>query len=166
MTQRYKFRNRWWALLQIIHVQEVLRVLNLRFVLSCRQQKREDCHSTRIRLMGAQNGVLWKQLWHSDWKIRCCTCGTLITGWQTLGTEYSDRHMLGPAKTVAFSFCGLPNMDSSRRYNLRPGLVLKSFLQQYSSHRILRYVYGALNVDEKKTNYTVWLEIARRTFWV
>jgi hypothetical protein len=85
----------------------------------CRQQKREDCHSTRIRLMGAQNGVLWKQLWHSDCKIWCCTCGTLITGWQTLGTEYSDRHMLGPAKTVAFSFCGLPNMDSSRRYNLK-----------------------------------------------
>ena len=35
---------------------------------------------------------------------------------------------------------------------------------QYPSHRILRYMHGALNVDEKKTNCTVWLEIARRTF--
>ena len=33
-----------------------------------------------------------------------------------------------------------------------------------ASHRTLRYVHGALNVDEKKTNCTVWLEIARRTF--
>ena len=35
---------------------------------------------------------------------------------------------------------------------------------QYPSHRILRYVHRALNVDEKKTNCTVWLEIAKRTF--
>ena len=35
---------------------------------------------------------------------------------------------------------------------------------QYPSYRILRYVYGAVNVDEKKTNCTVWLEIVRRTF--
>ena len=34
---------------------------------------------------------------------------------------------------------------------------------QYPSHRILRYVHGALNVDEK-TKCTVWLKIARRTF--
>ena len=35
---------------------------------------------------------------------------------------------------------------------------------QYPSHRILRYVHEALNIGEKKTNYTVWLKIARRTF--
>ena len=28
--------------------------------------------------------------------------------------------MLGPAKTLAFSFCGLPNMDSSKQYNWSP----------------------------------------------
>ena len=43
-----------------------------------------------------------------------------VTEWQTLGTEYSHRHMLGPAKTLAFSFCGLPNMDSSKQYNWSP----------------------------------------------
>jgi len=29
----------------------------------------------------------------------------------------------------------------------------------------LRYMYGVLNVDKKKTNCTVWLEIATRMFW-
>ena len=29
----------------------------------------------------------------------------------------------------------------------------------------LRPMYGTLNVDEKKTNCTVWWEIVRRTFW-
>jgi len=50
---------------------------------------------------------------------------------------------------------------------VRPCLVYENFslkVLQYPSHRILRYVHGALNVDEKKTNYIVWLEIARRTF--
>ena len=35
---------------------------------------------------------------------------------------------------------------------------------QYPSHRILRYMYRALNVDEKKTNYTVNRGIVRRIF--
>ena len=35
---------------------------------------------------------------------------------------------------------------------------------QCLSHRILRYVHEVLNVDEKKTNCTVWLKITRRMF--
>ena len=35
---------------------------------------------------------------------------------------------------------------------------------QYPSHRILRYMHGALNVDEKKTNCTVWLELRDERF--
>ena len=45
----------------------------------------------------------------------------------------------------------------------RPCLVLKNFHPKVS-YRILRHMHGVLNVDEKKTNYTVGWEIARRNF--
>jgi hypothetical protein len=34
-------------------------------------------------------------------------------------------------------------------------LVSKIF-QDFPSHRMFRHMYGALNIDGKKTNYTVW----------
>jgi hypothetical protein len=38
---------------------------------------------------------------------------------------------------------------------LWPRLVPKNF-QDFLSHQMLGHMHGALNVDEKKTNYTVW----------
>jgi hypothetical protein len=38
---------------------------------------------------------------------------------------------------------------------VRPCLVPKNF-RDFSSHRMLGHIHGALNVDRKKTNYTVW----------
>jgi hypothetical protein len=45
----------------------------------------------------------------------------------------------------------------------RPCLVFKNFLF-VPSHRIFGCMYGALNIDKKITNCTVWLKIARRIF--
>jgi hypothetical protein len=38
---------------------------------------------------------------------------------------------------------------------IRPCLVSKNF-QDFPSHRMFGHIHGTLNVDEKKTNYTVW----------
>ena len=46
---------------------------------------------------------------------------------------------------------------------LGPVQIPKNFAH-YSSHQILRHMHGVLNVDEKKTNYTVSREIVRRIF--
>jgi len=55
----------------------------------------------------------------------------------------------------------IPDIGSGRNI-LRSSLVSKNFHPELS-RRILRYMHGVLNIDEK-TNYTVLLEIARRMF--
>jgi hypothetical protein len=37
----------------------------------------------------------------------------------------------------------------------RPPLVPKKF-QDFFTRRMFRHMHGVLNIDEKKTNYTVW----------
>ena len=52
-------------------------------------------------------------------------------------------------------------------FELSPCLVgLQNPKKCYSTCHIecLRFMHGALNVDEKKTNCTIWWEITRRTF--
>jgi hypothetical protein len=59
---------------------------------------------------------------------------------------------------LPFSWLGLWN----RAEDLRPTeVVLSSFeipkiLKDFSSHQIFRRMHGALNIDKKITNYTVW----------
>ena len=72
-----------------------------------------------------------------------------------------DRRMrrgcLGDWDPHALLSNGIEPLFSSNSKFLKSAIIL--------SHRILRYLHGVLNVDEKKTNYTVWLEIMRQTFW-